>query len=81
MRIAVKFRAYSMPYGPGEVAFFEEKEAGRLINRGIADLVTDTPAVVADVPEVVTAEAEIVGNGDALEDETDKPARRGKRRG
>jgi phage gp45-like len=83
MRVAVRFLVRSIPYNAGEIAVFEPDRADLLVSRGVAELVVDTPAVVADVPAVVTAEAEIVGNGGDLEDETgaDRPTRRGRRRG
>jgi hypothetical protein len=85
----VKFRLNYSPYNAGETAGFDDATCERLIGRGVAAyLVTDTPAVMKDAPQITTATAgaDAAGAPDDLDDVDadagdDKGSRRGRRRG
>jgi len=84
MLVRVRFRIHSSPYNAGEIAGFEREYADRLVSRKIAELVTDTPAVIKDVPMIDTAAADestkaATSDGEIEDEDLDGPTKgRGK---
>lgn len=78
MPVSVRFLVHSYPYNIGEIAGFDPEHAERLVSRHIAELVTDTPAAVKDVPAVQTAGAGPVLDEEIEGDEEVVPRRRHK---